>query len=80
VNIYFSSFIGIFLLVGCSNSKQNNKNVETTDACTVKLEKYLGEPYKLTSSFMPILTLENGNKSKLELGICKSIEGTQIIK
>ena len=64
------------LLVGCSNSKQNNKSVENTDIDTIKIGKYIGEPYKLTSSFIPILTFENSNKFKFELGISKSIEGT----
>ncbi len=75
--ISFSIILSVFLLlVGCSNSKQNNKNAETTDISTVKIGKYFGEPYNVYSSFIPILTLENRNKFEFELGISKSIEGT----
>ncbi len=74
--ISFSVILSVFLLlVGCSNSKQNNKNAEATDIITVKIGKYFGESYNVYSSFIPILTLENSNKFKFELGISKSIEG-----
>jgi|GEM_PF-4895468 len=49
--------------------------IEVTDIDTVKAGKYIGVPYKLTSSFMPILTIEDNGEFKLELGINKSIEG-----
>jgi len=65
-----------FLLVGCSNNKQSDKNFKNTNIGTVKIGKYFGVPYKLTSSFMPMLTIENSEEFKLELGISKSIEGT----
>ena len=58
--------------------KQNNKTSENLDIHLIKIGKYSGEPYKLSSSFMPILTLESSSKFKFELGIGKSIEGTYI--
>lgn len=64
------------LLAGCSNNKQNNKDVETTDKDILKVGQYFGEPYTLTSSFIPVLTIENNNKFKFELGVGKSVEGT----
>jgi uncharacterized lipoprotein NlpE involved in copper resistance len=74
--VSFSIILSVFLLlVGCSNNKQNNKNAGSTDLSTVKIGKYLGEPYNEYSSFMPILTLENSNKFKFDLQISKSIEG-----
>ena len=72
VSVILSVFI---LLVACSNDKQNNESIETTDRGVVKIGKYFGVPYKLTSSFMPILTLEDSGEFQFELGISKSVEG-----
>lgn len=68
--------LSVFFLAGCSYGEQSSKKVETEDISTVKVGKYLGQPYRITSSFIPILTLENNDRFRLELGIGKSIEGT----
>lgn len=60
----------------CNNGKQDSKNVENTDTGTVKIGIYFGVPYRITSSFMPIITLENNDKFRFELGINNSVEGT----
>lgn len=73
VLVILSAFL---LLTVCDNEKQNSKNVENTDTGTVKTGKYFGVPYNMTSSFMPIITLEDSDKFKFELGISKSVEGT----
>ncbi|MDD3706043.1 MAG: hypothetical protein PHC45_08285 [Clostridiaceae bacterium] len=64
------------LLMVCNNGKQDSKNVENTDTGTVKIGIYFGVPYRITSSFMPIITLENNDKFRFELGINNSVEGT----
>jgi hypothetical protein len=71
--VILSAFL---LLMVCSNDKQDSKNVKTKDTDTVKMGEYFGAPYNITSSFMPIITIENGDKFKLELGINKSVKGT----
>jgi len=71
--VILSAFL---LLMIYSNDKQDSKNVKTIDTGTVKMGKYFGVPYNITSSFMPRITLENGDKFKLELGISKSVKGT----
>ena len=72
------------LLTGCS-SKQSNLSAQTTATTTtekttvmetIKTGKYFGEPYNVTSSFLPILTLEDGNKFKFEIGTSTTVEGT----
>lgn len=73
ITVILSVFI---FLTGCSNDEQSSKNVEAVEIGTVKVGEYLGQPYRITSSFIPILTLENNGKFKFELGIGKSIEGT----
>ncbi|TAH63905.1 MAG: hypothetical protein EWM47_13330 [Anaerolineaceae bacterium] len=64
------------LLMVCNNGKQDSKNVENTDTGTVKIGIYFGVPYRITSSFMPIITLENNDKFRFDLGINNSVEGT----
>lgn len=71
--VILSAFL---LLMVCSNDKQDSKNVKTKDTDTVKMGEYFGAPYNITSSFTPIITIENGDKFKLELGINKSVKGT----
>ena len=73
VLVILSAFL---LLMVSSNDKQESKNIETSDTGTAKIGKYFGEPYRMTSSFMPIITLENNDKFRFELGISKSVEGT----
>lgn len=73
VLVILSAFL---LLIVCNNDKQNSKSVETTDTGKIKIGKYFGVPYSMTSSFMPIIILENSDKFKFELGISKSVEGT----
>lgn len=73
VLVILSAFL---LLMVCSNDKQDSKSVENTDTGTVKIGKYFGVPYRITSSFMPIITLENDDKFRFELGINNSVEGT----
>ncbi len=72
------------LLTGCS-SKQSDLSAQTTATTTtekttvmetIKTGKYFGEPYNVTSSFLPILTLEDGNKFKFEIGTSTTVEGT----
>lgn len=72
------------LLTGCS-SKQSDLSAQTTATTTtekttvmetIKTGKYFGEPYNGTSSFLPILTLEDGNKFKFEIGTSTTVEGT----
>lgn len=70
--VLVSTFLLAFLFIaGCSNKQDNNSQV--------KIGKYFGETFKLTSSFMPILTLEKNNKFEFELGVSKSIQGTYTI-
>jgi ABC-type Fe3+-hydroxamate transport system substrate-binding protein len=73
----------ILLLSGCSSnqSTDSTKTTVTTTAktavtVTVKPGRYFGLPYNLTSSFLPILTLEEGNKFKFEAGFNKTVEGS----
>ncbi len=81
VLIILSAFL---LLTGCS-SKQSDLSGQTTATTTtekttvmetIKTGKYFGEPYNVTSSFLPILTLEDGNKFKFEIGTSTTVEGT----
>ncbi len=85
--ILISVFIILYaflLMTGCS-SKQSDKNTDTTtevsitkteETVTIKAGRYFGEPYSVTSSFLPILTLEDGNKFKFEIKTSTTIEGT----
>lgn len=57
--------LAFLLLLGCSNNERNDKSNGTMDKETIKIGKYFGEPYKVTSSFNPILTLKNGNDFNL---------------
>lgn len=75
VIIILSVFV---LLLGCSYNKQN-KSIENIDVNTIMPGKYIGEPYNITSSFIPVLTLDNNNKFIFELGIKYTIEGTYTI-
>ncbi|UWG98548.1 hypothetical protein LPY66_07025 [Dehalobacter sp. DCM] len=52
---------------------RDNKDIEKTD---IKTGMYVGKPYDIASSFMPIITLENNNKFTFELGIGMAIEGS----
>ena len=61
-------------LTGCD--VQNTGSEESADTDYVKAGKYLGSPYTIYSSFMPILSIEDNNTFVLELGINKSIRGT----
>lgn len=79
--IILSAFL---LLTGCS-SKQSVLSAQTTATTTaekttvmetIKIGKYFGEPYNVTSSFLPILILEEGNKFKFEIGTSTTVEGT----
>lgn len=79
VIILISVLLLSYFLVGCSNTKQNPENIKNADISTVEIGKYFGQAYKMTSSFIPILSLENSNTFILELGINKSIKGTYAI-
>lgn len=68
-----------YFLLGCSNDKQSSEIIENTDIDSIEIGKYLGVVYKLTSSFIPVLSLENNNIFYFELGISKSIKGTYAI-
>ena len=74
--IIFGILAVFLLLVGCANDRPINKGVENISSKTIAIGKYFGKPYSITSSFMPILTLEDNSQFKFELGIGKSIRGT----
>lgn len=74
--LIFGILAVFLLLAGCVNDRPIKKSVDNTSIKTIAIGKYVGMAYSLTSSFMPILTLEDNNEFKFELGIGNSIRGT----
>ena len=53
--------------------------IENMDANTIMPGKYFGESYNLTSSFIPVLTIDNKHEFILEWGIQATTRGTYTV-